>query len=91
MDEPTACSRRRATVAFGVVRGLRDTGVDYIRWLDEIFQLADRVTVLRDGECGHTRSGYGCPVAASRNATSPQENSRSSPVQSAAVGSRARP
>ncbi len=54
MDEPTAsltCTEQ--ALLFGVVRGLRDrgAGVIYITHrLEEIFALADRVTVLRDGE-----------------------------------------
>ncbi len=54
MDEPTASlTQKEQQLLFDVVRGLRAGGVGIIyitHRLDEIFQLADRVTVLRDGE-----------------------------------------
>ncbi len=54
MDEPTASlTRQEQERLFGVVRGLRADGVGIIyisHRLEEIFALADRVTVLRDGE-----------------------------------------
>jgi rhamnose transport system ATP-binding protein len=54
MDEPTASlTRREQDQLFGIVRELRTSGVGVIyisHRLDEIFALADRVTVLRDGE-----------------------------------------
>jgi rhamnose transport system ATP-binding protein len=54
MDEPTASlTRSEQELLFGVVRELRaaGAGVVYISHrLEEIFALADRVTVLRDGE-----------------------------------------
>ncbi len=54
MDEPTvSLTQREQHLLFGVVRELRQagTGVIYISHrLEEIFALADRVTVLRDGE-----------------------------------------
>lgn len=54
MDEPTASlTRQEQELLFGVVRDLRaaGTGIIYISHrLEEIFALADRVTVLRDGE-----------------------------------------
>ena len=53
MDEPTASlTRREQDRLFAVVREMRagGTGVIYISHrLEEIFSLADRVTVLRDG------------------------------------------
>jgi len=53
MDEPTASlSEREVVRLFEVIRRLRDerAGVIYISHrLDEVFQLADRITVLRDG------------------------------------------
>ncbi|MEN2977579.1 sugar ABC transporter ATP-binding protein (plasmid) [Tistrella bauzanensis] len=53
LDEPTA-SLDRAEVAmlFDVVRGLRDQGLGIIfitHFLDQVFALADQVTVLRNG------------------------------------------
>ena len=54
MDEPTAALTSRETDAlFEVARGLRDKGVGIIfitHRLDEIFEIADRVTVMRDGK-----------------------------------------
>ena len=59
MDEPTASlTRSEQELLFGVVRELRASGagVVYISHrLEEIFTLADRVTVLRDGESIATR------------------------------------
>jgi rhamnose transport system ATP-binding protein len=60
MDEPTASlTRTEQELLFGVVRDLRASGVGVIyisHRLEEIFALADRVTVLRDGESVATRS-----------------------------------
>ncbi len=54
MDEPTASlTQKEQHLLFGVVRDLRATGVGVVyisHRLEEIFALADRVTVLRDGE-----------------------------------------
>jgi ribose transport system ATP-binding protein len=54
MDEPTAALTTRETEAlFKVTRELRDKGVGIIfitHRLDEIFEIADRVTVMRDGK-----------------------------------------
>ncbi len=53
MDEPTApLSEQETATLFEVVRRLRDRGVTVIyisHRLEEIFKLANRVTVLRDG------------------------------------------
>jgi len=53
MDEPTAALHRSEVQRlFEVVRALRENGVAVLyisHHLDEIFELADRVTVLRDG------------------------------------------
>jgi len=53
MDEPTASlSEREVERLFQVIRDLRAAGVGIIyisHRLDELFQIADRVTVLRDG------------------------------------------
>jgi rhamnose transport system ATP-binding protein len=54
MDEPTASlTQKEQHLLFAVVRDLRTAGVGIIyisHRLEEIFALADRVTVLRDGE-----------------------------------------
>lgn len=54
MDEPTASlTRKEQHLLFAVVRDLRSHGVGVIyisHRLEEIFGVADRVTVLRDGE-----------------------------------------
>ncbi len=53
MDEPTsALSDQEVEHLFDVIRGLRRQGVSIVyisHRLDEIFQVCDRVTVLRDG------------------------------------------
>ena len=54
MDEPTApLAERDAAALFRTIRNLRERGVSVIfisHRLKEIFQVADRVTVLRDGK-----------------------------------------
>jgi ribose transport system ATP-binding protein len=59
MDEPTAALTTHETEAlFNVTRGLRDKGVGIIfitHRLEEIFEIADRVTVMRDGKTVGTR------------------------------------
>jgi rhamnose transport system ATP-binding protein len=54
MDEPTASlSDREVERLFGVIRGLREQGVGIVyisHRLEEIAAIADRVTVLRDGQ-----------------------------------------
>lgn len=59
LDEPTASLTERETaVLFGVVRQLRErsVGLVYISHrMEEIWQLADRITVLKDGRWQATR------------------------------------
>jgi ribose transport system ATP-binding protein len=54
MDEPTAVlSREETTMLFKQVRKLRDQGTSFVfvsHKLDEVMDLTDRVTVLRDGQ-----------------------------------------
>lgn len=54
MDEPTAVlSREETRVLFQQVRKLRDQGTSFVfvsHKLDEVMELTDRVTVLRDGQ-----------------------------------------
>ncbi|MCE9610428.1 MAG: sugar ABC transporter ATP-binding protein [Chthoniobacter sp.] len=68
MDEPTASlTQKEQHLLFAVVRELRAQGVGVIyisHRLEEIFALADRVTVLRDGESVGTN-----PVAAINEAS----------------------
>jgi inositol transport system ATP-binding protein len=53
MDEPTsALTEREAEALFSLIRDLRSRGVSMIyisHKFDEVFSLADRITVLRDG------------------------------------------
>lgn len=60
MDEPTASlTQKEQHLLFGVIRELRSSGVGILyisHRLEEIFALADRVTVLRDGESIATRA-----------------------------------
>ncbi|MEW6302650.1 MAG: sugar ABC transporter ATP-binding protein [Verrucomicrobiota bacterium] len=70
MDEPTASlTAKEVDLLLAVVRDLRAHGVGVIyitHRLEEIFQIADRVTVLRDGESVGTRT------VRSPNRTAPQ-------------------
>jgi ribose transport system ATP-binding protein len=54
MDEPTAVlSREETNMLFKQVRKLRDKGTSFVfvsHKLDEVMELTDRVTVLRDGQ-----------------------------------------
>ncbi|AZT94102.1 sugar ABC transporter ATP-binding protein [Brevibacterium aurantiacum] len=58
MDEPTSSlERREVDVLFGVARRLRDQGAGIVfvsHRLDELWELCDEVTILRDGEVVHT-------------------------------------
>ncbi|MGD1994608.1 MAG: sugar ABC transporter ATP-binding protein, partial [Anaerolineae bacterium] len=60
MDEPTsALTERETVVLFDVMRSLKDQGVSLIfisHRLEEVFEVADRVTVLRDGRLIGTES-----------------------------------
>lgn len=53
LDEPTAAlTETEVDILLGIVRGLRDQGIACIyisHKLDEVFSIADRITVLRDG------------------------------------------
>lgn len=53
MDEPTAALTQRETeVLFEVIQSLREKGVSIVyisHRMEEIFQLCDRITILRDG------------------------------------------
>ncbi len=53
MDEPTSSlDASEVEVLFGVVKGLREVGVSVLyvsHFLDELFEICDRVTTMRDG------------------------------------------
>ncbi len=59
MDEPTSSLTNDAVAnLFSIIRKLRDKGVAIVyvsHKMDEIFQIADRITVLRDGRSIGTR------------------------------------
>jgi rhamnose transport system ATP-binding protein len=78
MDEPTASlTQPEVELLFGVVRAMRAGGVGVVyisHRLDEIFVLADRVTVLRDGESVGTRE-------VRRTGVAPVSNAPHSPAQ----------
>ena len=63
MDEPTASlTQKEVHLLYSVVRDLREHGVGVIyisHRMEEIFALADRVTVLRDGESIATQDTMG--------------------------------
>ena len=63
MDEPTASlTQKEVHLLYAVVRDLRAQGVGVIyisHRMEEIFALADRVTVLRDGESIATQDTKG--------------------------------
>jgi ribose transport system ATP-binding protein len=54
MDEPTSSlDDREVQVLFGVIRDLRASGVSILyvsHYLDELFEICDRVTIMRDGQ-----------------------------------------
>ncbi|HEX3109255.1 MAG TPA: ATP-binding cassette domain-containing protein, partial [Thermoanaerobaculia bacterium] len=58
LDEPTAAlTESEAEILFAILGRLRDAGAGIIyisHKLDEVFRLANRVTVLRDGRCVST-------------------------------------
>ena len=57
MDEPTSSlDEREADTLFGVIRSLRDRGTSVLyvsHFLDELFEVCDAVTVMRDGRTVH--------------------------------------
>ena len=59
MDEPTAAlTLQEVAGLFKIIRDLQKQGIAIVyisHRLDEIFDIADRVTVLRDGECVGTK------------------------------------
>ncbi|UWQ19960.1 sugar ABC transporter ATP-binding protein (plasmid) [Jannaschia sp. M317] len=63
MDEPTSSlDASEVQTLFGVVRGLRDAGVSVLyvsHFLDELFEICDRVTTMRDGRTVDLRAMEG--------------------------------
>jgi ribose transport system ATP-binding protein len=63
LDEPTASlSEAEAEMLFAIVRSLRDEGVTIIyisHYLDEVLDLVDAFTVLRDGRLVESRNATG--------------------------------
>jgi rhamnose transport system ATP-binding protein len=63
LDEPTASLTERETERlFGIIRSLRERGAGIIyisHRLEELMRIADRITVLRDGEAIETRPAAG--------------------------------
>jgi ribose transport system ATP-binding protein len=60
MDEPTSSlDDREVDILFGVVRELKSSGVSVLyvsHFLDELFQICDRVTTMRDGQTVSVRN-----------------------------------
>jgi len=58
LDEPTASLEPREVVqVFGMIKRLRTAGVALLfvsHNLDEVFEISDRITILRDGRCART-------------------------------------
>jgi galactofuranose transport system ATP-binding protein len=57
MDEPTSSlEAREVDTLFGVIRRLREQGIAIVyvsHRLDELYEICDRVTIMRDGETVH--------------------------------------
>ncbi len=53
MDEPTALAQKEIKTLFRIIRFLKESGVTIIyisHRLEEVYEICDRVTVLRDGK-----------------------------------------
>ena len=89
MDEPTAAlSEREVERLFGVIRRLRESDVTVVyisHKLDEIFELGDAVTVLRDGRHIATKplAPGGGPLGADRDDDRPHRLPRATSRASA--------
>jgi len=68
LDEPTAAlTDTEAGILFGILRDLRKNGAGIVyisHKLDEVFRLADRITVLRDGRTVSTDAAAALDTAA---------------------------
>lgn len=55
LDEPTSSlDKKEVEILFSIIRKLKDQGVSFLfitHRLEEIFQICDSVTILKDGEC----------------------------------------
>ena len=55
LDEPTSSlDKKEVEILFSIIRNLKDQGVSFLfitHRLEEIFQICDSVTILKDGEC----------------------------------------
>ncbi len=62
MDEPTsAISDKEVAMLFGIIKDLKNKGVAIVyisHKMDEIYQIADAITVLRDGQYITTKSAH---------------------------------
>ncbi|MCG7509344.1 galactofuranose ABC transporter, ATP-binding protein YtfR [Mesorhizobium retamae] len=65
LDEPTASlDRHEVQLLFGVMRKLRDRGLGIVfitHFLDQVYAVADRITVLRNGRLVGTRDAKALP------------------------------
>lgn len=65
LDEPTASlDPGEVDLLFGVIRTLRDEGLGIViitHFLDQVFAIADRITVLRNGKLAGSRPVRGLP------------------------------
>jgi inositol transport system ATP-binding protein len=66
MDEPTsALSDKEVVTLFGIIKDLKNKGVAIVyisHKMDEIYQISDRITVLRDGQYIATKSVQDLPI-----------------------------
>lgn len=66
MDEPTsALSDKEVSTLFAIIKDLTSKGVTIIyisHKMDEIYQISDRITVLRDGQYIATKSAQELPI-----------------------------
>ncbi|WP_454855104.1 ATP-binding cassette domain-containing protein [Rhizobium binxianense] len=90
LDEPTASlSEKEAELLFGIVRSLRDQGVTIIyisHYLDEVLDLVDRMTILRDGRLIATREAAGTSRADIVGMMVGREISQLYPKEEVAIG-----
>jgi galactofuranose transport system ATP-binding protein len=98
MDEPTSSlEAREVETLFGVVRQLREDGVGVLyvsHRLEELYEICERVTVMRDGKVVHTGDLEGLPrleliaTMLGREAPEVEEHAASSETRGDATGER---